>query len=132
MDKHALSSSTRVLVSVLVALLAFAVLAPAAFAQSAGDRQYADPLGGGGGGQDAAPQQPQGGDTPTSSDDPPSQAAPGDATPLPPGAEPALTGAGETLPRTGATALPAALLGCALLLLGLAARQPHGAASRRP
>jgi len=134
MDKYALNRSTRALASAVLALVALAVAVPAAFAQSAGDRQYADPLGGGNSGQDSAPQQPQGNDTPTSSDDVPSEPAAGtdDATPLPPGVEPAVADPAATLPRTGASAPLLALLGTALLALGAALRRPPSAASRRP
>jgi LPXTG-motif cell wall-anchored protein len=119
MDKPALRSATRAFAPISLVLLALLATAPAAIAQSAGDRQYADPLGGGdGSGQDAAPQ-PQGGDAPASSDDAPTAPPSGSGTSaLPPGAEPA-----QTLPRTGGDAALLAAVGLALLAAGAALRR---------
>jgi hypothetical protein len=108
-------------------------LVPVAAAQSAGDDQYADPLGGGGGDQGGQAPEPQGGDTPTSSDDPAPPAGSDDPVALPPGAEPAADAApSTTLPRTGAATAPLALVGLALLACGIALRRLPAAASRRP
>jgi LPXTG-motif cell wall-anchored protein len=86
-----------------------------ALAQSAGDRQYADPLVTDGQ-SDPQPAQPQGGDTPTSSPAEPSPAPAPDTT-LPDGAEIAAPSE-ATLPRTGAEPLALALAGLALAACG--------------
>ncbi|NLT07126.1 MAG: hypothetical protein GXY03_12550 [Solirubrobacterales bacterium] len=120
----------RTLLTVALALLALALLpASSAVAQSAGDRQYSDPLVTDGGGQQPEPAP----DTPTSSDGSGQGAAPSPATgsgdasgavDLPAGAEPAQEFADDpsssagTLPRTGADAALLAGLGLAALALG--------------
>jgi LPXTG-motif cell wall-anchored protein len=106
-------------VAVVLVVLAHAAILPAAtVAQSAGDDQYADPLGGGDGGtEQPTPQEPTGQDAPTSSDAPAAPVTPGGEAPsnaAPPGAEPA-----ATLPRTGTDAALPAALGTALLGAGL-------------
>lgn len=100
---------------VMFAILALA-LPSAALGQSAGDRQYADPLVTGGQ-SDPQPAQPQGGDTPTSSPAEPSPARAPDTT-LPDGAEIAAPSE-ATLPRTGAEPLALALAGLALVACGV-------------
>jgi LPXTG-motif cell wall-anchored protein len=102
---------------VLAALASAATLPVTALAQSAGDEQYADPLGGGDGTEQPSPEEPTGQDAPTSSDAPSAPAQSTDGAPTtaaPPGAEPS-----PQLPRTGADAALLAALGSALLGAGL-------------
>lgn len=101
-----------------------------ALAQSAGDRQYADPLVTDGGGQSKQSPSPQGGDgaatpapapSPAPAPDDSSAATGGDAAPAP---------AQATLPRTGAEPLLLALAGlvlaaCGALGLALPRRARH-------
>jgi LPXTG-motif cell wall-anchored protein len=119
------SAKTR-LASVLTA--AVLLIAPAAAtAQSAGDEQYADPLGntqGGGGGNGGSGNQgnsgsTQGSGTSGSGTTAPSQGstAPGTTSQAP------STGSGATLPRTGADAGLLALAGALMLGTGLAMRR---------
>jgi LPXTG-motif cell wall-anchored protein len=119
----------RTLLTVVAALLAlFLVPASAALAQSAGDRQYADPLVTDGG-QDPPPADP---DTPVSSDDPASGDTGAGTTAPPPGAEPAAADA-ATLPHTGSDTWLVALIGAALTAggaLALAAARPPRHARR--
>jgi hypothetical protein len=101
-------------VILIVAGLAVAT-APAAFAQNAGDDQYADPFGnlpeeqGGGGGGQGEPQAPP---TPA-----PDSSAVAPATPSSETSAPAATA--QQLPRTGLPAGVPAALGAALLGSGL-------------
>jgi LPXTG-motif cell wall-anchored protein len=123
----------RTPLTVGVALLALVMtLPPAALAQSAGDRQYSDPLVTDGGDEPSPSADP---DTPVSSDDPaPAGGDTGTTTP-PAGAEPAATAApaaeAPTLPHTGSDAWLLALAGVALSASGgfalAAARRPRDA-----
>jgi hypothetical protein len=103
----------------MVACLALAIVPVAAFAQSAGDDQYQDPLGPGG---DPAPSP-----SPSPSPSPPSGAgtAPGTAPTAPSGAAPASPGepaqqGNVPLARTGFDALIPAVAGLLLLAGGAA------------
>jgi LPXTG-motif cell wall-anchored protein len=104
----------------VAAALAVLALAPtsAAMAQSAGDRQYADPLVTDDGGQSG--QQPpasQGGDTPTSAPATPAPAsAPDDTTSSVADETPAASE--TTLPHTGTKPLALAAIGLALAMAG--------------
>ena len=91
----------------------------AAVAQSAGDRQYADPLvtdGGGQSGQQSPPSQGNG-DTPTSAPAAPAPTAGADDSTSSPGSESAATPQ-ATLPHTGTEPLVLAAVGLALALGG--------------
>lgn len=110
--------------SLALATLALWALGPVgAAAQSAGDRQYADPLAGGG--QEPAP--PSGGGTGADQPDAPTP-VPAPTAPAPSGPDTSTGGAdgstaapaagGETLPHTGAEPVPAVATGLLLLLLG--------------
>jgi LPXTG-motif cell wall-anchored protein len=121
----------RTLLTVPLAILAL-LLAPAstALAQSAGDRQYSDPLVTDGGDDPPPATDP---DTPVSSDDPaPADSDTGSTAP-PAGAEPAATAADSdaaTLPHTGSDTWLLALIGVALtaggaLALALARAPRH-------
>jgi hypothetical protein len=103
-------------------LVALALLAPAsAFAQSAGDEQYADPFGNDNG---SGQSNNQGNTTPPSSSSPTTtaQAAP-TAVPAPPTATTAQAPApAAQLPRTGGDPITPAVAGFWLLLGGVALR----------
>jgi LPXTG-motif cell wall-anchored protein len=121
----------RTPLTVVVALLALVLtLSPAALAQSAGDRQYSDPLVTDGGDEPSPGADP---DTPVSSDDPaPADGDAGTAAPTA-GAEPTAAPAADvaTLPHTGSDAWLLALAGVALTAGGgltlAAARRPRDA-----
>ena len=121
-------SSARAVALVALAMLLLA--APAALAQSAGDRQYSDPLAGGDG-QGAPAPRPQGGDAPADSGAPAGGETP---TPVPEPVAPTATDGAETapgspsaaLPRTGADAALLAVLGLALLTVGALLRLRAG------
>ena len=115
MDKPASLRATRAFGPIALLIAVALALAPAAHAQSAGDRQYQDPLGGDRG-ADAAPAPPSGGDEPVCGGDPAPAPSAGD-DPLPAGAEPA-----AALPRTGGAPALLAGLGLVLLAAGLALR----------
>lgn len=117
----------------VAAVLAVLALAPAstALAQSAGDRQYSDPLVTDGGGQSGqqSPSSPGGGDTPTSAPATPAPAAAPDDTTSNVAGESAATSQ-ATLPHTGAEPLALAAIGLALaaaggLALALPRRRRH-------
>jgi hypothetical protein len=110
-----------VLRSRLAALtIALLLAAPgAAFAQSAGDEQYADPFGGDDQEQ-ATPTPTPEPDTPVSSDD--GTQATAQATPTPTPASGSAAAAQEQLPRTGGDPLPFAVAGFWILLGGVALR----------
>ena len=106
--------------SLSVAAVLLALLPAGAAAQSAGDEQYEDPFG---------EEQPQGQSTPApTSAAEPSQSTPAPAAPTQPAPAPAAAPAQAELPRTGAAAALAALLGLTLLTAGVALR----AHARRP
>jgi LPXTG-motif cell wall-anchored protein len=117
----------------VVTVLAVLTLAPvgAATAQSAGDRQYSDPLVTDGGGQSGqqSPSSQGDGDTPTSAPATPAPAGgPDDTTSNVAGETAAESGA--TLPHTGAEPLALAAIGLALataggLALALPRRRRH-------
>jgi hypothetical protein len=102
----------------LVALFACFAVPTAAFAQSAGDDQYQDPLGGGGGGGSTAPSPAP---TPSPSPSPPSSAT---QAPTPssaaPSASAADSGSNVPLARTGFDAWVPAVIGVLLLSGGAA------------
>jgi LPXTG-motif cell wall-anchored protein len=107
-----------------LAVLAVLILAPApaATAQSAGDRQYSDPLVGGGRDRSGAQTPPAGSGDGSNA---PAPSAPTPATPSAPAPETPPATAGETaatpsatLPRTGADAPALAGLGLALIAIG--------------
>ena len=115
--------------SVLLAsgLLALAPAAPA-LAQSAGDEQYSDPLGGqteGGGSGQSSPgltdtPQEMGGDAAPA---PAPAPTPAPSAPAAAASTPAAEGTARTeLPRTGADARVVALFGVALVLFGIGLR----------
>jgi hypothetical protein len=110
-----------VLRSRLAALtIALLLAAPgAAFAQSAGDEQYADPFGGDDQEQ-ATPTPTPEPDTPVSSDD--GTQATAQATPTPTPASGSAAAAQEQLPRTGGDPLPFVVAGFWILLGGVALR----------
>ena len=100
--------------------IALLLAAPgAAFAQSAGDEQYADPFGGDDQEQ-ATPTPTPEPDTPVSSDD--GTQATAQATPTPTPASGSAAAAQEQLPRTGGDPLPFAVAGFWILLGGVALR----------
>lgn len=123
----------RTLLTALVTL-ALAALAPtpSAFAQSAGDEQYADPLAGDGQGQDRQGSR-GGGDEPGEAPAPSPAPTPAPATPSSPdaptgdagspGTTAATPAAGESLPRTGAEPAPLVAAGASLLLVGALLRR---------
>jgi LPXTG-motif cell wall-anchored protein len=129
-------SRHRTLATTVAALLALLLaLSPTSLAQSAGDRQYSDPLVTDGGGDSDDGPAADGPDAPVSSDDPaPTTGDSGTVAP-PAGAEPAVaadsTATTAALPHTGADPLPLALAGLLLTAaggLGLAvARRPRDA-----
>ena len=111
--------------SVLLAsgLLALAPAAPA-LAQSAGDEQYSDPLGGQTGGGGSGQSSPGLTDTPqeTGGDAAPAP-TPAPSAPAAAASTPAAEGTARTeLPRTGADARIVALFGVALVLFGIGLR----------
>jgi LPXTG-motif cell wall-anchored protein len=128
MDGSGARLRTRLTALVAGASIALCACAPAALAQSAGDRQYSDPIvGDGGGSTDQPSETPSGPDTPTSSDDAPSTGSAAPSAPPPAGAEPATTSA---LPRTGADAGLLAAIGLTLLAAGALARPRPAPAAR--
>jgi LPXTG-motif cell wall-anchored protein len=105
----------------VTALATTSAAAPVASAQSAGDRQYSDPLVEGDGSRQPPPEPRSGGED-----------SAGATTPTPPAGAPAPSAddgasAGEpaALPRTGAETVPLAVAGLVLLALGALAR-PRG------
>jgi LPXTG-motif cell wall-anchored protein len=113
---------TATLAAVLLAFGCLAMTASTAGAQSAGDEQYADPLGDDGGGAS------DGGDRPTSDTgaDDGSPAPPATGSPSAGSAAPRATESSPTLPRTGAEASVIVTLGVAMLLGGLLLRRRVG------
>ncbi len=109
------------LAAIAIALALFG--AAGAAAQSAGDRQYADPLAGGGQQEPRqSPATPDGGDAPSTPAPAPTSPAPsgsgtGYGTPTPAPAS------GATLPHTGAEPVPIVATGLLLLLGGGLLRQ---------
>ena len=101
------------------AVLTVLALAPAAsaLAQSAGDRQYADPLVTDGGGQSGqqSPASP-GGDATPAPEPAPTTAAPDDSSAV--ATDTAAPPAEATLPRTGGEPVPLAIAGLALAAAG--------------
>jgi LPXTG-motif cell wall-anchored protein len=107
------------LAALLIAFGCVGAAASTAFAQSAGDEQYADPLGDGGGDSGES------GDQPTSSDDGSSGTADSPSATTAP-TEPAAPAAAEsasTLPRTGVESPLLAALGLTLLAGGALLRR---------
>ena len=138
-----MSSSRRLLVLLATAALAAAPVAPA-LAQSAGDQQYSDPLAGGTSKPAKKPKASTSATTSTSSTpslsptpqpSTPSVPSSGAATPTSstptPAATPAPAATASQLPRTGADVWLIALLGAALVLVGVGLRLRVAADGRR-
>jgi LPXTG-motif cell wall-anchored protein len=106
----------------VTAVAAMSLAAGAAFAQSAGDRQYADPLAGddGAGGRQEPQQPPSGAD-----DSPGTTATPPASAPAPSAGSATSADGSATLPRTGMESSPLVAVGLALLALGALGR-PRG------
>jgi hypothetical protein len=131
MDGFGVHRRTAVTAAAVLTVLA-SMPTSLAFAQSAGDRQYADPLVTDGGGQSEqrSPSSQSDGDTPTSSPAEPAPAPAPDTTSSD-GAEVAAPAA-ATLPRTGAEPVAVALAGLALAACGaLGLALPRGSRHAR-
>jgi LPXTG-motif cell wall-anchored protein len=115
----------------LAAATALALSPAAALAQNgAGDQQYSDPFSG-----PSAPSKPKStAPAQSTAPSPAQQAAPVQTTPAPstPASPvPAAPGASAQLPRTGTDVLPLAILGAALIGLGLVLLRRRSAHDRR-
>lgn len=133
MDGSGVRRRTAATVAAVLTLLTLASPS-SALAQSAGDRQYADPLVTDGGGQSEqrSPSSPDGHDAATPEPAPAPAPAPADSSAAVTG-DTAAAPAETTLPRTGAEPLPMALGGLLLAAcgaLGLALPR-HGRHARR-